>query len=396
MRMGARQLRLIAIGALLYGIVSWVTNIFPLASAVGVDLRPGVAVPLFFGFAFGPFVGFFTGAFGNFFSDALSGYVQFPPEKPSGNPAVDFVRSTILTWQIGNGLMGLVAGLWALVHHRYETLRDQLRALGVAVIAVAVGVGFASFADILFYDQVDFTYALREYFIPAVQVNAISAVILVPILLFNYARLDTSSTDWVRSKLMQRIVLAILLSAALPVALLGLFLTQQTTSSTEVSTLELGVKLGFTVVLTLLLAVANAGLVAISISQPLLRLTRAAQLMEAGQFTSQQAAELQATQGNDELARLSGLFGKMASEVIQREQSLRTEVQQLRIEIDEAKRQRMVSEVTETDFFQDLQEKARTLRRRSAQAASGVAAPSEPTLSDAIDAANPRPSPAPG
>jgi GAF domain-containing protein len=53
-----------------------------------------------------------------------------------------------------------------------------------------------------------------------------------------------------------------------------------------------------------------------------------------------------------------------ALEAYIREQSLRQEIQQLRIEIDEVRRQQQVSEIVETDFFQDLQAKARAMRRR--------------------------------
>jgi CHASE3 domain sensor protein/GAF domain-containing protein len=53
-----------------------------------------------------------------------------------------------------------------------------------------------------------------------------------------------------------------------------------------------------------------------------------------------------------------------ALEAYIREQGLKQEIQQLRIEIDEAKRQKQVSEIVDTDFFQDLQAKARTMRSR--------------------------------
>jgi CHASE3 domain sensor protein/GAF domain-containing protein len=54
-----------------------------------------------------------------------------------------------------------------------------------------------------------------------------------------------------------------------------------------------------------------------------------------------------------------------ALEAYIREQSLRQEIQQLRIEIDEAKRQQQVSEIVDTDFFSELQAKAREMRRRN-------------------------------
>ena len=69
-----------------------------------------------------------------------------------------------------------------------------------------------------------------------------------------------------------------------------------------------------------------------------------------------------------------------ALEAYIREQSLKQEIQQLRIEIDEVKRQKQVSEIVESDFFQDLQAKARSIRSRR----SG-AAPPEKTPTDEPD-----------
>ncbi len=47
-----------------------------------------------------------------------------------------------------------------------------------------------------------------------------------------------------------------------------------------------------------------------------------------------------------------------------RERALRREVQALKIEIDEAKRKKQVAEITETDYFQQLRDRARRLRSR--------------------------------
>lgn len=52
------------------------------------------------------------------------------------------------------------------------------------------------------------------------------------------------------------------------------------------------------------------------------------------------------------------------------EQSLKLQIQQLRIEIDEVKRQKHLSEIVDTDFFQNLQVKARNLRSRHAHSRS--------------------------
>ncbi len=53
-----------------------------------------------------------------------------------------------------------------------------------------------------------------------------------------------------------------------------------------------------------------------------------------------------------------------ALEAFAREQKLKQEIQQLRIEIDQAKRQKQVSEIVESDFFKDLTLRAKEMRSR--------------------------------
>jgi two-component system cell cycle response regulator len=82
--------------------------------------------------------------------------------------------------------------------------------------------------------------------------------------------------------------------------------------------------------------------------------------VETGSFESRQ---LDAVAGrNDALGQLARVFQRMAAEVRSREQRLKQEVQQLRIEIDEARAARQVAEITQTEYFQDLQAKASKLR----------------------------------
>jgi hypothetical protein len=52
----------------------------------------------------------------------------------------------------------------------------------------------------------------------------------------------------------------------------------------------------------------------------------------------------------------------MAREVYAREQSLKQQVQELRIQIDEAKKAREVAEITESDYFRSLRDRAHRLR----------------------------------
>lgn len=57
------------------------------------------------------------------------------------------------------------------------------------------------------------------------------------------------------------------------------------------------------------------------------------------------------------------VFFKMIDQVREREESLKQQVHELKIQIDEVQRQQSVKELTETEFFEDLQATARKLRQ---------------------------------
>lgn len=215
-----REVVYMAIGAALYGVLSWVTNVIQLPSVSLVSLRPAVVIPVFFGFAFGPVVGFFTGAVGNILGDAITGWGVYP------------------VWDLGNGLLGMIPGLiWAFknrekatssvlylvgailllftilaavfpgVEHPWagQTVGQWWPLLLVALILVVggfyllrrrenvaasvvwgalgviIGMGFASIADIWVNGYSVATAILGE-FVPAAGGNLFMVVILMPIL----------------------------------------------------------------------------------------------------------------------------------------------------------------------------------------------------------------------
>ena len=98
------------------------------------------------------------------------------------------------------------------------------------------------------------------------------------------------------------------------------------------------------------------------ISRPVNRLTVAAETLERGEYRPADLAAETARQ--DDLGQLSRVFDRMAREIKAREEHLRHEVLVLRIEIDETKRARQVAEITETEYFRALYQKAQLLRAR--------------------------------
>ena len=66
---------------------------------------------------------------------------------------------------------------------------------------------------------------------------------------------------------------------------------------------------------------------------------------------------------DDALGQLARTFQRMAHEVRAREDRLREQVRELRIEIDAARQERQVAEITDTDYFRSLRSRAADLRR---------------------------------
>lgn len=164
---GVPQIVYMALGAALYGGLSWLTNSLQLPSAGNVSFRPAIVIPLFFGAVFGPWVGLFSGGVGNLIGDYISGYGVF------------------WNWDVGNALVGFVAGLAIIATFgRYRHTRAIVFAEIFAAIGVVVGIGFAAYTDI-FVSKYTFAAATSE-FVPAAVSDLINGLILLPILLVAY------------------------------------------------------------------------------------------------------------------------------------------------------------------------------------------------------------------
>jgi hypothetical protein len=118
------------------------------------------------------------------------------------------------------------------------------------------------------------------------------------------------------------------------------------------------------VVIVLACLSAIVPLMAAIITSPLKTVTRAARALELGGSPDRQEL-LHAAQGSDEVSQLASVFGRMADEVQAREARLKRQVVELKIEIDLARQEAQVAEVTESDFFRELQQKAKRQRLRA-------------------------------
>lgn len=165
---GTRQVVYGAIGAALYGVFSWATNIFPLPAAGNVTFRPAVAVLIFFGAAYGPWVGLLAGLIGNTLGDLLTGWGVY------------------WNWSVGSGLMGMIPGLIMAAINDFRARADIMKAVGWGTLGIAVGMLFASLTE-MFMGGIDLSTAIGGYFVPAFLGNFVVTVILLPILMIAFA-----------------------------------------------------------------------------------------------------------------------------------------------------------------------------------------------------------------
>lgn len=171
---GTREVVFAAIGAALYGVLSYATNILQIPGAGNVAIRPAVALPMFFGVAFGPIVGFISGLLGNVIGDLLSGYGFWP------------------WWDLANGIMGFFPGLVYLGIKNFKDTSDILKAEGMVIVGVLVGIGIAAISE-LWVSGVDFATTVSINFIPSVTTNLVNGLILVPILMVAYSAIQARS-----------------------------------------------------------------------------------------------------------------------------------------------------------------------------------------------------------
>jgi uncharacterized membrane protein len=113
-------------------------------------------------------VGLLTGLLGNTLGDALTGWGLY------------------WNWSVGNGLIGLVAGLALNMIKNYRATRDIAIGVGFGILGNAVGLLFASLTEI-YVGGIDLSTALVGYFTPAFIGNTVVTIILLPILLVAYA-----------------------------------------------------------------------------------------------------------------------------------------------------------------------------------------------------------------
>lgn len=88
------------------------------------------------------------------------------------------------------------------------------------------------------------------------------------------------------------------------------------------------------------------------------------QRVAGGSYQADEIMDKSSGYQDDTLANLAAEFAQMASRVQKREEELKQQVAMLRIEVDQARRDQEVKQITTSDSFQSIREKARLLRQQ--------------------------------
>jgi len=173
-RFGTKEVVYAAIGAALYAVVTWVFNVWQIPGAGNVGIRPAVVIPMFFGIAFGPIVGFIAGFVGNILADLLSGYGFW------------------IWWDIGNGIMGLIPGIFSVLLFDFKSTRSVIMAEISVVLGVVVGMGLAAFSE-MWVSGADMNTVIVANFLPSFITNVLWGLVLLPLLMVAYSAIVSQS-----------------------------------------------------------------------------------------------------------------------------------------------------------------------------------------------------------
>jgi len=129
---------------------------------------------MFFGIAFGPIVGFITGFVGNILADLLSGYGFW------------------VWWDLGNGIMGLIPGLFSVMIFDFKSSRSIIFAEISVVLGALLGMGLAAISE-MWVSGADMNTVIFANFLPAFLTNILWGLVLLPLLMVAYSAIVSQS-----------------------------------------------------------------------------------------------------------------------------------------------------------------------------------------------------------
>ncbi|MFC2059589.1 ECF transporter S component [Chloroflexota bacterium] len=345
--------------AVLLGVLNWACSGFLLPGAPVVSLRPQIAIPIIIGLVLGPVPGFVTGFLGNVLGDLIAGYGLM-----------------YFDWSIGNGLIGAVPGLLYLRGIREIRTVSQFGLMQVTIVGGnLLGLATGSLFDSLILHRATLEEAVLSWFLPALLTNVLIALALVPVILLVLRRMAITVETRTMLFISLLLVVSILINTSVLISrandtLISVIHAEAgmealTTNNEQIissATLNLLRWAGLVAVFVLLAGMFISVFLVKRITSPVSLLCMAAKRVEEGEYKTEFIDPV--VQRSDELGQLAKIFQDMTYKIYTREQVLKQQINELKIEVDKTKAEKQVAEITDTDYFRQLQQKSRELRER--------------------------------
>jgi len=138
--------------------------------------------------------------------------------------------------------------------------------------------------------------------------------------------------------------------------------------------------MGIVIAIFAIVIVATYTFLRRAVVRPVVQIAGLAHLISAETLTpdSPELAPVNAiAQRSDEFGFMAKVLGRMAKEIYEREQKLKQQIQSLRIQIDTDKQITEVKQITESDYFQNLQQRVKQIRKRADDSKTQADSPDE-------------------
>jgi MFS family permease len=333
---------------LIYGELNKLMSGFLLPGAEFISIRPQLIIPVTFSLLAGPWIGGLIGLTGNLFGDMLSGFhLQF------------------WHWSIANFLIGFIPGL---VH--WIGIREIRRVndFGLVLLFIFMGnlVGmFLGFLVHMLLNNMSFSTVMLSWYLPALISNTYLLMLLMPpvlaLLHFLKLNIETRSMFFV---LFFSMAIVTLLSVVFLISESQVFAKTMISDKKEILQKMILTHFHWIGMLLILIVIA-AGSIGYYFSRkymhPLYQLAEASNKLKSGNWDKTDMVD--PVKNSDFIGNLIGVFNEMAAEIRAREMKMKNTIRELELRIDKTREDRILSEITETDFFRDLEKKSAELRR---------------------------------
>ncbi|MBP7653382.1 hypothetical protein KA977_08160 [Candidatus Dependentiae bacterium] len=326
----------------IYGIFNYISGKINLPGCAFIELRPQVALPMFIGAYLGPLPGFITGLIGDRIGYAFQGLNIY----------------YAWNWSIGNGFIGMFPGVlkWFKIKE-IKSIQDYSILLILIVSASFFPIVFASVIDII-VKNLGFIKIIYTLILPAFITDAVFGLIIVPLMLMTVNRIRF--TIGIRNMLMVTYLLLFSVLTTYSVSAISMWNNtgQKAFMYNDIY------NIGILSLIILLTGLSISVIIVKKIISPVMYLTKSAKEIAEGNYNNISYSNIKINP-SDELSCLTATFNKMANEIYMREEQLKKEVRELKIEIDKNKQNTEVSKIVDTDYFRDLKNKVKVLRGKN-------------------------------